>query len=125
MPTNEKLGRQGRVRDRGGERHRPRGGAGVRARGRQRRGGRLSEPGNQETVRLIEEAGGRALAVACDVSRDEDVKAALDKTVEAFGGSTSPSTMPASSSRCAGGRAHAKRSGTGSSTSTSAACSCA
>jgi NAD(P)-dependent dehydrogenase (short-subunit alcohol dehydrogenase family) len=34
---------------------------------------------------MIEEAGGRALAVRCDVSRAEDVKAALDKAVEAFG----------------------------------------
>src|SRR5438045_6435078 len=33
----------------------------------------LSEPGNQETARMIEEAGGRALAVKCDVSRDNDV----------------------------------------------------
>ena len=46
----------------------------------------MSEPGNRETVRLIEEAGGRALAVGCDVSRAEDVKAALDKAVDAFGG---------------------------------------
>lgn len=45
----------------------------------------LSEQGSQETVRLIEEAGKRALAVKCDVSREEEVKAALDKTVEAFG----------------------------------------
>ena len=45
----------------------------------------VSEQGNQETARLIEEHGGRALAVRCDVTRAEDVKAALDKTVEAFG----------------------------------------
>ena len=45
----------------------------------------VSEQGNQETARMIEEAGGRALAVRCDVSRAEDVKAALDKTVETFG----------------------------------------
>jgi NAD(P)-dependent dehydrogenase (short-subunit alcohol dehydrogenase family) len=45
----------------------------------------VSEQGNRETARLIEEAGGRALAVKCDVSRVEDIKAALDKTVEAFG----------------------------------------
>jgi NAD(P)-dependent dehydrogenase (short-subunit alcohol dehydrogenase family) len=45
----------------------------------------ISEQGNQETARMIEEAGGRALAVRCDVSRAEDVKAALDKAVEAFG----------------------------------------
>ena len=46
----------------------------------------ISEQGNRETVRLIEELGGRALAVRCDVTRAEDVKAALDKGVEAFGG---------------------------------------
>src|SRR5436853_3688366 len=45
----------------------------------------VSEPGNRETVHLIEEQGGRAIAVRCDVTRSEDVKAALDKTVEAFG----------------------------------------
>ncbi len=45
----------------------------------------VSEPGNQETVRRVEEQGGRALAVRCDVARAADVKAALDKTAEAFG----------------------------------------
>src|SRR5881392_808387 len=45
----------------------------------------VSENGNQETARMIEEQGGRALAVRCDVTRGEDLKAALDKTVEAFG----------------------------------------
>ena len=45
----------------------------------------VSEQGNQETARLIEELGGRAFAVKCDVTRTEDVKAALDKTIEAFG----------------------------------------
>ena len=44
----------------------------------------VSEQGNQETARLIEEAGGRALAVRCDVSRAEDVKAALDQAVGTF-----------------------------------------
>ena len=29
----------------------------------------VSEQGNQETARMIEQAGGRALAVKCDVSR--------------------------------------------------------
>ena len=43
------------------------------------------EQGNQETARMIEEAGGKALAVRCDVRRAEDVKAALDKTIETFG----------------------------------------
>src|SRR3954453_19877498 len=45
----------------------------------------ISEQGNQETLHLIQQQGGRALAVRCDVSRPEDVKAAMDKTVEAFG----------------------------------------
>ncbi|MGH2607784.1 MAG: SDR family oxidoreductase [Tepidiformaceae bacterium] len=45
----------------------------------------VSEPSNQETARLIEEQGGKAVAVRCDVTRTEDVKAALAKTVEAFG----------------------------------------
>jgi NAD(P)-dependent dehydrogenase (short-subunit alcohol dehydrogenase family) len=45
----------------------------------------ISEQGNQETVHLIEDQGGQAIAVKCDVTRSKDVKAALDKTVEAFG----------------------------------------
>lgn len=45
----------------------------------------VSEQGNQETARMIEELGGRALAVKCDVTRTEDVQAALSKTIEAFG----------------------------------------
>ena len=46
----------------------------------------ISEQGNRETVRAIEELGGRALAVRCDVTRAEDIEAALDKGVEAYGG---------------------------------------
>src|SRR5438034_9988630 len=45
----------------------------------------VSEQGNQDTARMIEALGARALAVRCDVTRAEDVKAALDKGVEAFG----------------------------------------
>jgi NAD(P)-dependent dehydrogenase (short-subunit alcohol dehydrogenase family) len=45
----------------------------------------VSEQGNQETARMIEAAGGRALAVRCDVTRAEDVKTALDTTIETFG----------------------------------------
>ena len=41
--------------------------------------------GNQETAQLITEDGGQALAVRCDVTRGEDVQAALHQTVEAFG----------------------------------------
>ena len=44
-----------------------------------------SEKGNQETAHLVEQLGGRALAVRCDVTRAEDIKTALDKAVEAFG----------------------------------------
>jgi len=44
-----------------------------------------SEQGNQETVRMIEDLGGRALALRCDVTRAGDVKAALDRIVETFG----------------------------------------
>ncbi|ODH01968.1 oxidoreductase [Nostoc sp. KVJ20] len=45
----------------------------------------VSEQGNQETAYMIEELGGRVLAVKCDVTRSEDVKAALSKTIESFG----------------------------------------
>jgi NAD(P)-dependent dehydrogenase (short-subunit alcohol dehydrogenase family) len=45
----------------------------------------VSEQGNQETARMIEGQGGRALAVRCDVTRPEDVKGALAQTVAAFG----------------------------------------
>jgi NAD(P)-dependent dehydrogenase (short-subunit alcohol dehydrogenase family) len=45
----------------------------------------VSEQDNQETARMIEKQGGQALAVRCDVTRAEDVKAALAKTGEAFG----------------------------------------
>ncbi|MDV2996816.1 MAG: 2,5-dichloro-2,5-cyclohexadiene-1,4-diol dehydrogenase [Chroococcidiopsis sp. SAG 2025] len=45
----------------------------------------VSEQGNQETARAIAELGGRAIAVKCDVTRSEDVQAALSKTIETFG----------------------------------------
>lgn len=45
----------------------------------------ISEKGNQETARMIEQLGRRALAVKCDVTRGEEVKTALDKAVQAFG----------------------------------------
>src|SRR5438552_15628377 len=45
----------------------------------------VSEPGNQETARMIEEQGGRALAVRCDVTRGEDLKAAPAEAVAAVG----------------------------------------
>src|SRR5829696_7989301 len=45
----------------------------------------VSEQGNQETAHMIEELGGRALAVRCDVTRAEDVRSVLDRTIEGFG----------------------------------------
>lgn len=45
----------------------------------------VSAQGNQETARLIEEGGGRVLAIKCDVTQVEDVKSATFKGVEAFG----------------------------------------
>jgi NAD(P)-dependent dehydrogenase (short-subunit alcohol dehydrogenase family) len=45
----------------------------------------VSNQGNHETGRMVEELGGRVLVVSCDVTRAEDVKSALDKTIEAFG----------------------------------------
>jgi NAD(P)-dependent dehydrogenase (short-subunit alcohol dehydrogenase family) len=40
----------------------------------------------EETAHVIEEAGGRALTLVGDVRRGEDVQAALNQTVEEFGG---------------------------------------
>jgi NAD(P)-dependent dehydrogenase (short-subunit alcohol dehydrogenase family) len=45
----------------------------------------IAEQANKATVRAIEEAGGTALAVTCDVSRGDDVRAALDKLMSTFG----------------------------------------
>src|SRR3712207_3859524 len=45
----------------------------------------IAEQGNRETARLIEEHGGRALAVTCDVRRSEEVQAALNTTIATFG----------------------------------------
>lgn len=38
-----------------------------------------------ETVRMVEEAGGEAMFVSCDVADDESVKAAIDATVATYG----------------------------------------
>lgn len=40
---------------------------------------------NAETVRLIEGAGGRAIAVTCDVTRSTDIESAVHKTLDTFG----------------------------------------
>ena len=45
----------------------------------------IDQRGNQDTVGTIEDLGGQALAVVCDVTRTEDVQTALTKTVNRFG----------------------------------------
>jgi NAD(P)-dependent dehydrogenase (short-subunit alcohol dehydrogenase family) len=42
----------------------------------------ITEEGIQETAQMIEEAGGQATAVRCDVTQAEDVQAALDETLQ-------------------------------------------
>ena len=80
---------------------------------------------NQDTVRMIEDLGGQAHAVNCDVTRGEDVQSALTQTVERFGRLTTPSTTPAPNSSQSRPPRSPKRNGIGSSPSTSGACSCA
>ncbi len=46
----------------------------------------FDEQANAETARLIEAEGGRATAVRCDVTRAEEVEAAVDAAVQAYGG---------------------------------------
>jgi NAD(P)-dependent dehydrogenase (short-subunit alcohol dehydrogenase family) len=46
----------------------------------------VSAQANQATATAIQELGGRVVPVRCDVTRSEDVKAALNQVVEAFGG---------------------------------------
>jgi len=43
----------------------------------------ISDQGNHETAHMITDLGGRALAVHCDVTRSEDVQAALGQAVDA------------------------------------------
>lgn len=45
----------------------------------------IAAEGNQETARMIEQAGGQSLAVTCDVMHGDDIKAALHAAVERFG----------------------------------------
>ncbi|HMI35260.1 MAG TPA: SDR family oxidoreductase [Propionibacteriaceae bacterium] len=45
----------------------------------------IDQQGSQDTASMIEDRGGQALAVSCDVTSGEDVQAALTKTVERFG----------------------------------------
>ncbi|MCZ2498889.1 glucose 1-dehydrogenase [Xylophilus sp. Kf1] len=39
----------------------------------------------QETVRLIEQAGGRAIAIRCDVAKEDEVEAAIATVIAGFG----------------------------------------
>ena len=57
-----------------------------------------NEQTNAETARLIVEEGGQAVAIRCDVTKPDDVKAALDVTVDTTAGSMWRSTTPASNS---------------------------
>ena len=52
----------------------------------------VSDHGNQETARMIEEFGGRALAVRCDVTQSEQVQA----TVAVSPSGTSTAVQPRS-----------------------------
>jgi NAD(P)-dependent dehydrogenase (short-subunit alcohol dehydrogenase family) len=45
----------------------------------------VAESANEETASLVEQAGGRAVAARCDVTRSEDVQAALQQAVTEFG----------------------------------------
>lgn len=45
----------------------------------------ISGKGLDETTSAIEAVGGRSLAIQCDVTKGEDVKSALEKTVGTFG----------------------------------------
>jgi NAD(P)-dependent dehydrogenase (short-subunit alcohol dehydrogenase family) len=45
----------------------------------------ISKEAGQETVKLVEEIGAKAIFIKADVSKAEEVKAYVDKTVEEFG----------------------------------------
>jgi NAD(P)-dependent dehydrogenase (short-subunit alcohol dehydrogenase family) len=45
----------------------------------------LAEQGNQDTARMVEALGGRALSVTCNVAVEEDVRRAVERTTETFG----------------------------------------
>ena len=44
-----------------------------------------SEEHSRDTVQSIEELGGNVIAVACDVTRSDQVRAALQRTIDAYG----------------------------------------
>lgn len=82
----------------------------------------VSEQNNQDTALMIRELGGHALAVTCDVRRNEDVQRALNATIETFGRLDLRSIMPVSNTPFSPWRTSRRRSGTESSTSTCAVC---
>ena len=45
----------------------------------------ISEDAGYETVRLIQEQGGEAHFVKCNVAKEEEVKTLIDETLETFG----------------------------------------
>jgi NAD(P)-dependent dehydrogenase (short-subunit alcohol dehydrogenase family) len=45
----------------------------------------IAAKGNRETASMIEAEGGQSLAMSCDVTRGDDVRAALHAAVERFG----------------------------------------
>lgn len=44
-----------------------------------------TEASMEETVRMIEQAGGRAIAIRCDVAKEDEVQASIAKTRSTFG----------------------------------------
>lgn len=48
--------------------------------------GDLNEEQGAAVAREIEAAGGKAISVRCDVTKEDDAKALVEKTVQAFGG---------------------------------------
>jgi NAD(P)-dependent dehydrogenase (short-subunit alcohol dehydrogenase family) len=45
----------------------------------------IADQGAQQTARLIQDGGGQALAVRCDVTRSQDIQAALSQAADTFG----------------------------------------
>ena len=77
--------------------------------------------GARETARLIEQDGGRALAVSCDVTDSDQIQAALAATIERFARLDIAFNTQASSNRSRPRTRSPTRSGIASSRSTCAA----
>ncbi len=45
----------------------------------------IQEDGGMKTCRMIEEAGGKAIFLKCDVAKDSDVRGSIEKVEKAFG----------------------------------------